>query len=77
MHTGGLLFIKRKCRPEISIDQPIVKKLPQIRKSLPCCGPVLLKIPLSELELVDEIIKNVVSVASGVTESSRSFQTIL
>ncbi|KAH0816602.1 hypothetical protein GEV33_006189 [Tenebrio molitor] len=53
-------------RPEISIDQPIIKKLPQIMKSLPCCigcSPVLLKIPISHfviVDLIDENIRNVV-----------------
>jgi hypothetical protein len=49
-----------------SICQPIVKKLPKITKSLPCCmgyNPVLLKIPMSQfiiVELIDENMKNVV-----------------
>jgi hypothetical protein len=53
------VIIKRlKCKPEISIDQPIVKKIAANNEE----SPVLLKIPLSELELIDENIKNVVSV---------------
>jgi hypothetical protein len=47
------------CRPEISIDQPIVKKLPQITKSLPCCKPRLVE---NTQELIDENLKNVVPV---------------
>ncbi|KAH0812006.1 hypothetical protein GEV33_010784 [Tenebrio molitor] len=42
MHIGRLLFIKQhRC-----------KKLPQITKSLAYCSPVLLKTPLSQLELI-------------------------
>jgi hypothetical protein len=52
--------IWRSCRPEISTDQPIAKKLPQITKGFPYCmrcSPVLLKIPMSQfimVELFDE-----------------------
>jgi hypothetical protein len=67
MHIGRLLFIKQhRC-----------KKLPQITKSLACCRPVLLKIPLSQLELTVKTSRMLFRYLSAVTESSRSFRTIL
>jgi hypothetical protein len=46
-------------------------------KSLACCSPVLLKIPLSQLELIVKTSRMLFQYLSAVTESSRSFRTIV